>query len=313
MAKLVIDIKSKSANLDNARAIVNNLFKIVPYIASTFKVTSVRAARLIAPQGPRQLGQFHRKRRKPENISESIVDSIFIRGEAGDTSFILGAENNFPDGVKVIMQEYGYPYDTTEDSGDDDDEDNGSGKNTLRRGFKPYPPNPKNSPRYKKLENASIRGVGYLRAGLVAASKQLAYGGSENRLPLVSKGDVLNYEAVVKRNLEVAIRKFVTDYAKGKVNFKFIPYGSWMTNYSSGDSKIELFTDDINYEVKTKKSQFEQFTPISKYASKFGTVTVDFDGLLGISSNFGPFSTSTLGGDTSFTGRPKAGRRDFLI
>lgn len=312
MAKLVIDIKSKSANLDNARAIVNNLFKIVPNILDVFKVKSVRAARLIAPQGPRQLGQFHRKRRKPANISESIVDSIFIRGEAGDTSFILGAENNFPDGVKVIMQEYGYPYDTTEDSGDDD-EDNGSGKNNLRRGFKPYPPNPKNSPRYKKLENASIRGVGYLRAGLVAASKQLVYGGAENRLPLVSKGDVLNYEAVVKRNLEVAIRKFVIDYAKGKVNFKFIQYGSQMTNYSSGDSKIELFTDDINYEIKTKKSQFEQFTPISKYASKFGTVTVDFGGLLDISSNFGPFNTSTLSGRSSFTGRPKAPRRDFLI
>lgn len=304
MAKLTIGISIKSNKPDNAKKIVQNLFKLFPLFLGDFRFKSLIAAKNIAPVGPLQRPEvpFIRvKPRKAENRSESIKDSIFIKTDDDGFSFILGAQNNYPDGVKVIMQEYGYPYDTTEDStGDDDDEEtNNFGSSKLRRGFKPYPPNPKNSKRYKKLLNADIRGVGYIRAGLVSASKQIAYGYSGNRLPSVSKSDVLNYEAVVRRNLEVAISRFVIDYSKGKMNANL-----------PERLKAEISSSLVE---ERNRLQLEQFTPISKYANKFGTILVDFDGLLSFSSNFGPFSTSTLGGDTSFTGRPKAGRRDFLI
>lgn len=305
MAKLTIGISIKSNKPDNAKKIVQNLFKLFPLFLREFRFKSLIAAKNIAPVGPLQNSEVpygRLKSRKAENRSESIKDSIFIKTADDGISFTLGAQNNYPDGVKVIMQEYGYPYDTTEDStGDDDDseETNNFGNSKLRRGFKPYPPNPKNSRRYKKLLNSDIRGVGYIRAALVSTSKQIAYGYSGNRLPSVSKSDVLNYEAVVKRNLEVAIMRFVIDYSKGKMTANF-----------SERLKVEMSS---SYIEERNRLQLEQFTPISKYANKFGTVVVDFDGLLSFSSNFGPFNTSTLGGDTSFTGRPKAGRRDFLI
>ena len=334
MAKFSIDIRARSANMDNARIIVQNLVQIIPVIVDAYKLTSFYAAKAIAPLGPIQreeddLSVGLKQLRKPENRSTSLVESIFERSDLNSLSFSIGAENNAPDGVKVIMQEYGYPYDTTGDSSEDDEDDD-SEKTGLRRGFKPYPPNPKNSKRYRGLENASIRGVGYLRAGLVAASKTLAFGnaGPANRykafrLPYVSKADVVNYQNIVKDNIALTIQKFVIEYAKGKVNFSGVGLGSVREPKisSTGSSKVPFSQGLIN-DTKNRLGYFvgpynklnlQEFTPLSKYTSKFGTIVVDFDGLLDIASNFGAFNTRTLSRRTSFTGREKAPRRDFLI
>lgn len=333
MAKLSVDIRARSSNMDNARIIVQNLVQIIPVIINTYKSTAFYSAKAIAPQGPEQREGYEALLnytiRKPKNRSTSLVNSIFLRSAPDNLSFSIGAENNAPDGVKVIMQEYGYPYDTTDDSSEDDD-DTDSEKTGLRRGFKPYPPNPKNSKKYRKLENADIRGVGYLRAGLVSASKALAFGnaGSANRsdslrVPYVSKADVVNYQNIVKDNIALAIQKFVIDYAKGRVNFSGVGLGTIKepTTSSTGASKVP-FSQGLIDDAKTRLGYFvgpynklnlQEFTPISKYTSKFGTVIIDFDGLLDIASNFGAFNTRTLSRRTSFTGREKAPRRDFLI
>lgn len=310
MATLTINVTSRAGNIKNTQAIIQNLFKIIPSVLNTYGQLAKAAAIGIAPFSSKQKQRSKRRDYtylKPKG--QGLRDGIFYR-KTGDLSLTLGVRGE----VKVIMQEYGYPYDTREIVGVGIDMYGGK-----QVGFAPYEPNPKNAPNYRGFPNSKIRKVGYLRAGLVSASKYFLYknfdpdkliGDIATQYPMVTKAEVLNYRAVVTQNLKIGISRFITDYAKGKIkSLSALPGAPANKKLIDNRVGIPLTSADMS----AVESSLVDVEPISKFASKFGSVSISFDDLSIATEEFGKFNTVSLGGGFSFTGRPKESKRDFLI
>lgn len=315
MATLKIDISSRASGVENTKTILQNIFKIMPSVLDTYGKLARAAAFGIAPFSSRQ-----KKRSQKESYDKRsgtrLREGIFIR-KHGDLSFSLGVRGEGSSGVKVIMQEYGYPYDTRELITPDEDGDESTTEMPRLVGFKPYPPNPKNAKNYNNFPNSKIKGIGYLRAGLVAASKYFLYksfhpdsilNNVSTEYPMVNRREVLNYQAEVTYNLTVGIQRFITDYAKGKIT----SLSSDGTTYNKKgiDNRVGIPLTSQN--IDAVNSSLISFQPISKYTSKFGSIELDFNELEIETERYGRFSPTMLRNE-SFTGRQLYPGRDFLI
>ena len=189
-----ISVKYAAKNAERNLNIIQNFVKVIPEFIKLLSQKSVQTAREIAP---------FRSRRDLQNS---------ISARASKSGFELQA-NPSRNPVKAFMQEYGYPY---------------------QNYWGPYPPNPKTvymvtkdangdnrKPKYDPFKYrgtlaSRIRGVGYLRAGIIVASNAIAEG-KTTYAPL-SKTDVLNYNKVAQANIVKDLKSILLSYAKGRTS-----------------------------------------------------------------------------------------------
>lgn len=239
---LNISISSSGKDAQKSLTLIEGFIKTLPVIVNELARRSLAAAREIAPYNNSSYERYSKNFSKPEGKSRyasggyrlenatggELKSSIYLK--KSDSGFSLGTAGLDSEGeIKAVMQEFGYPYENY---------------------WGAYPPNPKRKPYYSGTPAGRIRGVGYLRAGMLIAADSLNTdkGSSSSSISYVSvpsRSDIRNYEQVIERRLTQVISKFLTAYAKG--NLTSLP-GYYQ-------NKVAVPTDTI-----------------SKYASSFGKI-----------------------------------------
>jgi hypothetical protein len=191
---LSISVKYAAKNAERNLNIIQNFIKVIPEVIRLLSQKSVQTAREIAP---------FRSRRDLQNS---------ISARTSKSGFELQA-NPSRNPVKAFMQEYGYPY---------------------HNYWGPYPPNPKTNyvitkdangdyrkpkydiGKYKGTLAGRIKGVGYLRAGIIVASNAISEG--KTTYAALSKSDVVNYNKIAQTNIVKALKSMLLSYAKGRTS-----------------------------------------------------------------------------------------------
>lgn len=262
-----LKILASTSSKDAARSlrILQQFVNSVPVIVEEFAERAYLTAVEIAPFGSNtaedQYGNFYTMGSRKTPLKQTIVYNM-------DSPYGFSLETdsmNRDSNIKSVMQEYGYPYDTA---------------------WGPYPPNPKNSKRYRGTPTGKVKGLGYLRIGLIYASSSLNKD-KVDYFKTYSPADVQNYNAIVEKNLKRVLTILSTGFATGKT--QSLP--RWYTQ------KVKLPTETI-----------------SKFTSKFGAFDTSFT--VPVSTNLWNMvidSQLLSRAQTSFTGRPFAPRRRFLL
>jgi hypothetical protein len=222
---LGISIKYAAKNAERNLNIIQNFVKVIPEVIKLLAQKSAQTAREIAP---------FRSRRDLQNS---------ISAKANKGGFELQA-NPSRNPVKAFMQEYGYPYENY---------------------WGPYPPNPKrtytitkdangddrrpkyDAGKYRGTLAAKIKGVGYLRAGIIVASNAIAEG--KTTYSQISKSDVSNYNKIAQANIVKALKSMLLNYAKGRTSSSNI-----YTN------KILMQLPELNETIGESRKSFGRFS-----------------------------------------------------
>lgn len=173
----------------NPKFYIDQYFKGVDNIVKKFGARAGRAIILIAPfnYGDRGLNSPAGYDYRGKTIKQSIET------EYDENGFFVNVDNDSP---KAIVQEFGYKE-----------------ENPLWKA--PYRPNPKRKKEYAGKPGARIKGVGYLRVGiLLAADAMLSDRFNPDKSPPI--GRVNDYRKEVKARLQQAVAKFTLAYSKSQ-------------------------------------------------------------------------------------------------
>lgn len=177
-------------NFAENQRIIDNYAKGVQRIIQVFGQRASDAIITIAPDNRVMRGVKYRREKR--NKYSKLANSISTR--YGTDGFEVKVSSST--GPKALMQEYGYPY----------EEDFWKA---------PYKPNPKRKDYYAGTIGGTIKGVGYLRAGVYLAGESLL-SDRINYNTKVTSSQVVNFNSNAADRFKQILEKYTLAYFKGK-------------------------------------------------------------------------------------------------
>lgn len=193
LGSLNLTVVTRSENAQRNLKILEQFLKTIPIVIEELADRTYNlASEQIAPVQKTKFTSAStngRQRSKKLRTGSPLRKSIYI-GPVTESGFTIEAGGRGRNGVKALMQEYGYPYDNW---------------------YGPYDPNP-NSPL------PQFKGLGYLRISLIVAARSL----DKNAVDLVavgaSKDMIKNYQRVVSASLNRVLQGFALRFATGNLS-----------------------------------------------------------------------------------------------